>query len=145
MYLAISTLPHLYSILPIIKYYRTHTFGYTNIILLSSISSILYHIYEETNYTITIIDYTCAILWFLYDMYMGYTYTDRSTIGKILLGNFIVFIINIQVPYNNNYIINHSLWHILSSFKCYYVSYIIHIHLNNPDKKNAIILDSCSF
>ena len=140
MYLVISTLPHFYSILPIIKYYRTHTFGYTNIIVISSISSILYHIYKETNHTFTIIDYTCAIIWFLYDIYMGCNYTNKSTICKILLGNFIVFFINIQIPYNNNYILNHSLWHILSASKCYYVSFILQIYLRNPDKKDTIIL-----
>jgi hypothetical protein len=70
MYLVISTIPHFYSILPLIKYYKTYTFGYINIILISTVFSILYHIYEESNYIINIIDFFCTGLWVLYDIYI---------------------------------------------------------------------------
>ena len=39
MYLIVSTLPHLLSALPVVQYYYTYTFVYTNIILLSSTCS----------------------------------------------------------------------------------------------------------
>jgi len=122
MYLVISTIPHFCSILPLIKYYKAETFGYINIILLSTIFSILYHIYEESNYIIYIIDYFCAGSWVMYDIYMGYTYTNKIILSNIILLNIISFFINIQIPYNLYYPLNHSLWHFINAYKCYYVS-----------------------
>jgi hypothetical protein len=122
MYLVISTLPHICSIFPLIKYYKTYTFGYINIILLSTLLSVLYHTFEESNYTLTAIDYLCAGLWVVYDIFMGYTYTNRKTTQKIILVNSASFLINILIPYNIYYPLNHSVWHLLNASKCYYVS-----------------------
>ena len=127
MYLIISTIPHFCSILPLVKYYKTETFGYINIISLSTIFSILYHIYDESNYIISIIDYFCAGLWFIYDIYMSYTYTNKKTLLFILLLNTGSFFINIQIPYNLYYSINHSVWHFINAYKCYCVSNFISI------------------
>lgn len=131
MYLVISTIPHFCSILPLIKYYKTYTFGYINIILLSTVFSILYHTYEESNYTINNIDFFCAGLWVLYDIYMGYTYTNKKILFKIILLNSVSFIIYIQIPYDLYYPLNHSLWHFINAYKCYYVSKYIGIRLDN--------------
>ena len=131
MYLVISTIPHFCSILPVIKYYKTYTFAYTNIILISTVFSILYHIYKESNYTINTIDYFCAGLWVVYDIWMGYSYTNKKTLFKIVLLNSISFIIHIQIPYNLFYILNHSIWHLINAYKCYYVSKYICISLDN--------------
>ena len=131
MYLVISTIPHFCSILPLIKYYKIYTFGYINIILLSTIYSILYHIYEEKNYNINIIDYFCAGVWFVYDIYSGYTYTNKITILKILLVNTMSFFINIHIPHNIHYELNHSIWHCINAYKCYYISKHIRIGIDN--------------
>ena len=131
MYLVISTISHFCSILPIIKYYKTYTFGYVNIIILSTIFSILYHIYNESNNIINNIDYLCASIWIVYDIYMSYTYTNKKIIFKILLVNTISFFINIHIPYNLYYQINHSLWHFINAYKSYYVSYNISIGIKN--------------
>jgi hypothetical protein len=122
MYLIISTIPHFCSILPLIKYYKTYTFGYVNVIFISTILSMLYHIYEESNYTITYMDYLFAGLWGIYDIYMGYTYTNKTTLVKIVLANMISYTIYVQIPYNVNYSLNHSFWHYINACKCYYVS-----------------------
>ena len=127
MYLVISTLPHFFSILPLIKYYKTDTFGYIHIISLSTIFSILYHTYDESNYIINIIDYFFAGVWVIYDIYMGYTYSTKQTLFIILLLNSVVFFINIQIPYNLYYQSNHSLWHFINAYKCYCVSNFISI------------------
>jgi hypothetical protein len=129
MYLVISTLPHFCSILPLVKYYKSHTFEYINIIFLSTLSSIVYHTYEESNTTITNIDYTCAGLWFIYDIHMGYTYTN--TLYQIVLLNTLSFIINIQIPYNLYYPLNHSVWHLINAYKCYHVSNYIKFGLKS--------------
>jgi len=122
MILVITTLPHFYSILPLIKYYKHYTGGYVNIIVLSTVSSILYHMFEESNRIINAIDYLFAGIWFLYDLYMGYTYTNKRVLSKIFIGNTIVFIINIYTIKNVSYELNHSLWHLINSYKCIYVS-----------------------
>lgn len=131
MYLVISTIPHFCSILPVIKYYKTYTFGYINIILLSTFLSILYHIYEESNNTINCIDYFCASLWVIYDIYMGYTYTNKKILFKILLVNTASFFINTQIPYNLYYPLNHSIWHFINAYKSYYVSTYINLSIPN--------------
>jgi len=122
--LIISTLTHFCSILPLIKYYKNST-GYINIIILSTIMSILYH-YDETNYTIKVIDYLFATIWLGYDIYMGYTHTNNTLI-KILLVNMASFLINIQLPYTY-----HSLWHCINAYKCYYVSNMLAKILDDP-------------
>jgi hypothetical protein len=131
MYLVISTLPHFCSILPLVKYYKSHTFEYINIIFLSTLSSIVYHTYEESNATITNIDYLCAGLWLICDIYMGYIYTNTKILYNIVLLNTISFIINIQIPYNLYYTLNHSLWHLINAYKSYHVSNYISIGLKS--------------
>ena len=132
MYLVISTLPHFYSIVPLVKYYKNQTFGYINTIILSTILSILYHAYGESNHIINTLDYLAATIWFSYDIYIGYTYTNRKTVFKIVLGNGIMFCINTQIAYNSYYILNHSLWHLINAYKCVYVSNHIAMGLKAP-------------
>ncbi len=133
MYLVVSTIPHFCSILPVIKYYKSYTFGYTNTILLSTLFSILYHTYDESNDIINRIDYFSAGVWAAYDIYMGFTYASRQTILKILLANAMTFFINIEIPCNEYYEINHSLWHLINAYKCYYVSHVIALAIKcNP-------------
>jgi hypothetical protein len=129
MYLIISTIPHFFSILPVLKYYRTQTFGYINVIILSTSFSILYHLFEEANHIINFIDYFLALLWLLYDIYLGYPHA--KPLYKIILANSIVFILNIHIPYNQFYTLNHSLWHILNSYKSIYISNIINKIISN--------------
>lgn len=97
MYLVITSVAHLFSILPIIKYYNTHTCGYINTIILSTTLSILYHTYEESNRVINILDYLCALIWFLYDVYMGYTYTNTNILFNIIFVNATSLIVNIYI------------------------------------------------
>lgn len=131
MYLVLSTLPHFCTILPLIKHYNKYTYNYINIIILSTILSIFYHIYKEANHTINFIDYLCAGIWFLYDVHMGYTYTNKVILSKIVAGNAIVLYINLQIPKDLYYQINHSLWHFISAYKCFYLSNLINIGISN--------------
>ena len=117
--------------MPLTKYYKTHTFGYVNTILVSTVFSILFHIYEESNHSITILDFFCAGLWGLYDVYMGYTYTNQDTLLKIMFLNIGSFLIHTQIPYNVYYTLTHSLWHFINAYKCYYISWYIRIGLIN--------------
>jgi hypothetical protein len=134
MYLVLSTLFHFCSILPIIKYYKKYTFGYVNVIIISTLFSVLYHLTEESNLIITILDYVMAFVWFLCDMYIGYIgyiYSNKIVICKIITSNTLTFIIHTQISYDSNYKINHSIWHFFNSCKCFYVSSILDITINN--------------
>jgi hypothetical protein len=129
MYLVVSTLPHIFSILPLLKNRQEKsTLGYIYIISLSTLCSILYHMFNETNKIATIADYSFAFLWFLYDIYMGYNYKGpaKYVLTKILAGNATVFFIYLVIPYNKSYKIFHSFWHIINACKSFYVSNLIH-------------------
>ncbi len=137
MYLVISTIPHFFSILPLIKYYK-YTYGYINIIILSTTLSILYHTYDESNKIINFFDYCFAGIWFLYDLHMGYKYTNglcavdntnKKILYKIILSNSISFFLNNQITHNTYYQLNHSLWHLINAYKCFYVSNLIRISM----------------
>ena len=139
MYLVLSTLPHIFSILPLLKNRQEKsTLGYIYIISLSTLCSILYHILNETNQIATIADYSFAFLWFLYDIYMGYIYKGpaKYVLTKILAGNATVFLIYLAIPYNKSYKIFHSLWHIINASKSFYISNLIH-HTDQKIQKTS--------
>jgi hypothetical protein len=129
MYLILSTLPHFCSIFPLIKYYKQYTYGYIHTILLSVVFSILYHAYSESNYMITFFDYGFAGTWFVYDIYMGYRYTTNQILFKILLVNGVSCCTNMQTSHDDSYIVYHSIWHIINSYKSFYVSTQISLSL----------------
>ena len=103
--IVVSTLPHYLSILP----YNIH---YTIVVVTSTTFSILYHTYD--NKIITFLDYFMALIWFLSDVKLA---SNNTQLKKILVLNGIIFLLNISMPNNL-----HSLWHLLSALKCYYVS-----------------------
>ena len=111
--LIITTVPHFLSIIPIICYY--------DIIILSTLFSILYHTNENCN-IIGMLDYSLAFVWFLYDINYGFIH---NILGNIIFVNLISFIINYNIKHDKNYITYHSIWHIINACKCYYVSILI--------------------
>ena len=125
MYLLISTLPHFYSIIPLLPYYRRRTFHYTHVIALSTLFSILYHLTGESNSIITHVDVCMACIWFLFDLHLGYTFTSTIVRSRILYLNCSSFLLYTCIPYDTTYILYHSIWHILNASKSYYVSALI--------------------
>lgn len=125
MYLIISTLPHFYSIIPLLPYYSTHTFHYTHVIAFSTLLSILYHLTGESNSIITTADYSMACIWFLFDLHFGHTFRSSTIRSKILYINLSSFLVHACIPYDSTYILYHSTWHILNASKSYYVSSLI--------------------
>ena len=118
--LVLSTLPHYVSILPLIHYKEMN--HYNTVIVTSSTLSVLFHTYD--NKFLTFLDYFVALIWFLYDIQLGIQYQILST---ILYLNFTVVFININIT--NNYEVVHSLWHLISACKCYYICNLIHIKI----------------
>ena len=125
MYLIISTLPHFCSIVPLLPYYKTHTFHYTHVIAVSTLLSILYHLTEESNRIITTADCCMACIWFLFDLHFGHTFRSSTIRSKIVYINLTSFLVHTCIPYDSTYILYHSIWHILNASKSYYVSLLI--------------------
>lgn len=117
--LILTTVPHFFSILPLVKYYRNYFF-YINTIIVSTTLSILYHYYEESNVMVTILDYFFAFLWFVYDMYLACKYKP-SMFYTVILSNGSILLIHSIIPYTG-YVYTHSIWHLLSAYKCFYIS-----------------------
>jgi hypothetical protein len=120
--LVISTLPHYLAIYPVVSVYKTYTSEYIHIILASSTLSIVYHIYEESNPFLTFLDYLVAFVWLAYDLKLS---MDTKQWKQILFLNGLICTLNLSVTYTKNYVLFHSLWHLLSAAKCFYVSTLI--------------------
>jgi hypothetical protein len=120
--LIISTLPHYLAIYPVVSVYKTYTSEYIHTILVSSTLSILYHAYEESNPIVTVLDYCAAFVWIAYDIKLS---IDTKKWNQILFLNGLICILNLSVIYTKNYVLFHSLWHLLSAAKCFYVSTLI--------------------
>ena len=106
--LVVSTLPHILSVIPYNNY------EYINIIIISTGLSVAYHTYPI--HIIVFADYFIAFVWFLYDCHISLKYKIWQPIAL----NGLVFLLNI-IP-TNNYLIYHTIWHLLSASKCFYVA-----------------------
>ena len=121
--LILTTSLHYLAIIPIIAkygYIKIPNFNriYLNIILVSTTLSIIWHRFNKLMYP----DYFFAGLWFIQDILWSLLLIQPY----IIYLNIIIFGLNIITNYMNNYIIYHSLWHVISALKCIYISYIIH-------------------
>ena len=121
----LSTITHYASIIPIMKYTNNDIllYRYRNIIFISSSATLIWHSYSEPSNILFYIDYSGAIIWFIFDLLFSIKSKNKITIVKFVLLNFIVLISNLLIDKKSvNYNILHSAWHILSSLKCYYIS-----------------------
>ena len=105
----LSTLPHVLCIVPLLKTSCTTCTSYIRIVLVSTFMSVLYHAYNESHPVINAVDYTMAVIWFLYDA----SYWD----ARILAANAGSFLAHWVAGASY-----HSMWHLLNASKCYYVS-----------------------
>jgi len=112
-YLVLSTLPHYLALYP------KNNSLYRAVIFTSSTLSVLWHIYNEPINIIFYLDYAAAAIWFFYDIFLGF---HTKNIYTIFILNFIVFILNQSIK--NEYVFYHSVWHIMSAIKCYYIASI---------------------
>ena len=117
MYLILSTLLHLLSAIPLLPY--TKAYSYIEVICVSTTMSILYHL-NESNHVIAFLDYSYALIWFLYDIYMSY---HTPFLHQIMLVNGFSCIIHAYPA--TNYTTFHSIWHIINASKCFYVSLLL--------------------
>lgn len=118
----VTTLLHLFAIIPLY-----HNIFYICIINCSTLLSTLWHHYNEKNNIIYYMDYIMALILVIYEIYLSYDIFFHTTIFL----NFVVFIVNKYVDRLYNYKLYHSMWHIMSAMKCYYISYYISTYKKN--------------
>ena len=121
MYLLMLTaIPHYFAIIPSLK---CKFIKYNLTILLSTTFSIIWHYNHEPNNIYMYIDYLFVGLWFWHDITFGF-YSNMNMLCQIFILNCIIFFLQFQIN-ENNYILEHSIWHLVSSFKCIYISNLI--------------------
>jgi hypothetical protein len=118
--LVLSTLPHYLAIV------YSENIGYTVTILASSTLSVIWHAAGEPDGVLMYLDYSLAVCWFLYEVYLG------KNKGLIILLNGLILTLNRLIPQENpqRYIFYHSIWHLLSSMKVIYIALVTQSQLD---------------
>ena len=133
--LVLSTLPHYVSLLPLVYYYNdTLILYYMFVILTSSTLSVLYHS-KYNNVIIELFDHVLALFWFMYDVYLGYA-LGYALLFQIIFYNTLSFMVYQKIEIEctrEKYYIFHSGWHLLNTFKSFYISYLISLYLEMPN------------
>ncbi len=108
--------------------YWSPTPTYSIILSASTATSFAWHLTNEKNTALTFLDYSFAGIWFMYDMYLGYPVYEIQR--RVWYANYCIFILNISVEYFTHadrlkYSTWHSVWHILSAIKVFYVAHLL--------------------
>ena len=112
--LILSTLPHYLAVIP------TNDIKYRIMIITSTTFSVLWHWYNEEEGLILLLDYFFALIWLLYEI--RYSLKNNELFERTILLNSLILYLNLQIKYNEYYIYNHSIWHLLSALKSYYLA-----------------------
>jgi len=124
----LTTMLHYFAIIPIARKNLMEQYSnYILTIILSTTVSILWHINNEPYNLLFFINYVLALTWFLFDYSYSIKKYNFLFFIQIIGWNLIIFTLSIIcsiIPYNY-YVYAHSLWHILSAIKSYYVSKFI--------------------
>jgi len=124
MCLILSTALHSLAIYPVIASQRNNRAIYSSIILLSTALSILWHFYKEEQSPLLYLNYGMGAIWTIYDI-MLINQTEQDVVSQIFILTWSIYCLNGILSLQQNYELTHSLWHILSSTKCLYVSYLL--------------------
>lgn len=117
--LVLSTLAHYLAIYPL--FYVKDKYNYKSLIIISVNLSVMYHLSGESIY-FAIPDYLFAGLWCFYDLLLSVQ--NKNNFYLILFLNLFIFYLNLSVD-QMNYEMDHSVWHLFSAAKCFWVSRMI--------------------
>jgi hypothetical protein len=117
-WLVVSTLPHYLSVFPLLLSYP-NTAPYIYIVWMSTTLSVLWHLQGEPINYLYYLDYLGATLWTSYELYTSTG--NLSMTAEVSVLNLIVFLLNMN-PGSDHYHVYHSLWHLMSAAKCFYVA-----------------------
>lgn len=115
-----TTSAHYLSVAPLLRHRVAG--AYLRIIVLSTCLSVLYHAFLESGVVVVGLDYLFALVWFVYDVLFGLV---TGNFVRILMCDGVIVALNLCIPYDKNYYLVHSVWHLASAGKAYYVSYLI--------------------
>ena len=115
-FIILTTIPHLLTL-----YYSINDVFYTIILLAATFSSILWHKSHETSLKLLYIDYSCAVVLALYEIYKS---KNKVEIVYINLG---LFTLNKSMDVLSKYRIlkyskSHCIYHIMSCYKTFYIA-----------------------
>jgi len=135
MFLYLTSLLHLLTLLVPNQCIPPTVDIYPNIVLLSTITSFAWHLSDESFMPITIADNLLSIIWCFLDLLYAYKFHSWFVLIQVLYLNTVVSLIHRIYEKHKldrrTYIINHSLWHILSASKCVAVALLLQCHSNN--------------
>jgi hypothetical protein len=130
IWLLLTTQLHLATLFVPPECTESHFDIYPPVIIVSTVASSLWHLTGEQVPWITTLDMSFALIWFLLDMTYAYVFHTWMVFIQVLYLNCAVGIIHITLEtYKQQniraYIVNHSLWHILSAAKCLAVASLL--------------------
>jgi hypothetical protein len=121
--LTLTTCLHYLALVPLIRVNRVSRFTriYANTFLVTTFMSILMHSYPNSN-LLCFMYYLFTGLWFTLD-YLWSKALNKRIILELNGLVFLAYTLSTLVP---NYGLAHSVWHIISASKCFYVSLLIY-------------------
>jgi hypothetical protein len=132
--LVLTNIPHFLSIIPPLLYRNSYTYEYTTIVMLSTTLSTIRHCFQDLHNWLIYADMCMACIWVFYDVEISYKHAQLKEFQKIIMLNNLFFLSNLFITLNKfspmQFAIIHSIWHIFSACKSYYVSSIINERLH---------------
>jgi len=122
MILVLTTLCHLLSTLPALTSTHSFRYAYSTHVVATTILSAIWHLKGQPEGAFMYLDYSFTAIWFFYDMGLM-TYLPNLDKLSIIAANIFILSLHELCSYPQNYTVYHSLWHIASAIKCFYVSY----------------------
>jgi hypothetical protein len=128
--LALSTLAHLYAILPFILYgdiYEPLYSLYCIIILVTTMTTVQWHAQREPFGILCLVNYIMTVVLFAMDLYVSYTCCRIETYNLVLQLNSLMTFLNMLVgsPTTEHYALRYSAWHLAYAAKATLVSHLI--------------------
>jgi hypothetical protein len=137
MSLELTSLLHLTTLLVPIQCVPASKDIYPKIVILATITSCAWHSTHESVMALTVADMMLATIWGLLDILYAYKFHNWVVLVQVIYLNTVVALIHrfyetqTQKLSRRTYVINHSLWHVLSAAKCVAVALLLQCHPDN--------------
>jgi hypothetical protein len=126
MILPFTTLFHFLAVIPPLATTHPFRYAYSAVVATTTILSAVWHLKGQPEGVYQYLDYSFITIWFFYDMGFMARLPDMDK-AKIITISFFILCLHLVCSAEQNYEVYHSLWHIASSIKCVYVSYMLFI------------------
>ena len=134
MFLELTSLLHLTTLLVPIQCVPVSKDIYPKIVILATITSCAWHSTHESVMPLTIANTMLATIWGLLDILYAYKFHNWFVLVQVIYLNTVIALIHRfyetqkQTLNRRTYIVNQSLWHILSAAKCVAVALLLQCH-----------------